>query len=240
VWGWHRHTTAAAGRIEHVCVVPENNEDVLYVVVRRTIGGVYHRFIERLEQRDIFSFAVDSFFVDAGLSYTGAVAHTFSGLDHLEGEQVAVLADGLVIANGREAATAANYFVVTGGTVTLPLQTGGVGYTNVHIGLPIPDADLETLDLDVQGSTLRDKKKKVASVALLLDKSSRTFLVGPDEDNLLPYKLTPYEDTAAPWTGRAEQSVISCYNESGRLLVRQQDPVPLTVLSIMPHVEPGG
>src|SRR6185369_118971 len=39
VWGWHRHDTAAAGRFEDVVMVPEPGEDVVYVLVRRTIGG---------------------------------------------------------------------------------------------------------------------------------------------------------------------------------------------------------
>jgi hypothetical protein len=240
IWGWHRHTTGASGLIEHVCVVPENNEDVLYVIVRRTIGGAYHRFIERLEERNILDFDVDSFFVDSGLSYVGPPVYQFDGLDHLEGEQVACLADGQVIANGHEASTASNYLVVSGGRVTLPAVSGLAGYSVVHIGLPITYAEIETLDLDVQGSTLRDKRKKVSSVALLLDASSRDFLVGPDADHLLPYNLTPYEGTSSPWTGRAEQSIVSTYNEQGRILVRQVDPVPLTVLAAMPNVEVGG
>jgi len=203
-------------------------------------GFLQHVTFRVVEQRDIFNYAADSFFVDSGLSYSGAPATTFSGLSHLEGQQVAALADGVVIANGREAVGEANRLVVSGGSVTLPLVGGATGYRTVHIGLPIPYPQIETLDLDVQGSTLRDKKKKVSSVAMLLDASSRDFEVGPNVANLMPYKLTPYEGTASPWTGRAEQSIISCYDEAGRILVRQPDPVPLTVLAILPNVEPGG
>lgn len=245
VWGWHKHSTGAQGRIEHVCVVPENNEDVVYVIVRRTIGGTYHRFIERLEGRDIFNHAIDSFFVDSGLSYSGSPARTFAGLEHLEGQQVAVLADGEVIANGHEAVGTpvgppTGRLVVSGGQVTLPAPATGYGYTNVHIGLPIPYPEIETLSFDVQGSTLRDKTKRVTSVAALLDVSSRTFLAGPDAAHLVPYKLEPHEsDAVTPWTGRAEANVITSYDPEGRLLIRQQDPLPLTILALMPVVHPG-
>ena len=50
--------------------LPEEGGDVLYAIVRRTIGGVSKRYIERLETRDIRDgyFNLDSFFVDSGLT----------------------------------------------------------------------------------------------------------------------------------------------------------------------------
>jgi hypothetical protein len=53
-----------------VCVVPEADQDTVYVITRRTIGGVFKRYIEKLEKRFITTFNTDAFFVDAGLSYT--------------------------------------------------------------------------------------------------------------------------------------------------------------------------
>ncbi len=231
VWGWHRHTTGAEGRFEHVCVVPEQTEDVLYVITRRTIGGAYHRFIERLESRDIFNFDADSFFVDAGLSYDGAAVMTFAGLDHLEGQQVAILADGEVISNGVDTPA----YVVSGGAVTIPTAA-----SVVHIGLPIYWPEVETLDLDVQGSNIRDKLKRAGSVALLLDASTRDFWVGPDSASMRVYKPLPAEDVSAAATGRAEQALITTYNHTGRLIIQQRSPTPLTILGIMPNVEAGG
>jgi len=231
IWGWHRHTTQASGRFEHVCVVPEQTEDVLYVITRRTIGGAYHRFIERLEARDIFNFAADSFFVDAGLSYDGAPALTFSGLDHIEGERVAILADGQVVSNGYDGAA----YTVVGGAVTLPAAA-----SVVHIGLPILWPDIETLSLDVQGSNIRDKLKRIGSLGVLVDTSTLDFWVGRDESTLLQYKELPYEVITTPWTGRAEQALITGYDQEGRVLIRQRNPTPLTVLGILPNVEPGG
>ena len=69
VWGWHRHDTAASGRFEHVCVVPEAERDVVYLIVKRTIDGGTVRYIEKLEDRIISIWNTDVFFVDAGLSY---------------------------------------------------------------------------------------------------------------------------------------------------------------------------
>ena len=227
VWGWHRHDTGASGRIEHVCVVPEVGEDACYVIVKRTIGGATKRYIERLERRTIFpaTFALDAFFVDSGLTYSGGPATVISGLGHLEGQTVVGLADGVPVGP----------FTVNAGAVTLPAAA-----SVVHVGLPIAYGDLETLDLDVQGSSVRDKKKRVGSVTLLVDASSRSFWAGSDTAHLTQYKRPPYEGAANQFTGAVEINITSAYNHSGRVFIRQIDPLPLTVLGVIPTVDVGG
>lgn len=80
VGAWHQHDTD--GLFESCAVVAEGKEDVLYVVVKRTIGGNTKRYIERLESRQIESLE-KCFFVDSGLTYdginTGATTATVSG-----------------------------------------------------------------------------------------------------------------------------------------------------------------
>lgn len=77
---WHWHDTD--GVFESCTAVAEGNEDVLYVVVKRTIGGVAKRYIERMQSRH-FDRIQDCFFVDSGLTYnganTGATTCTVSG-----------------------------------------------------------------------------------------------------------------------------------------------------------------
>ena len=222
-------------------MVPENNEDVLYIMVRRTIGGAYHRFIERLEQRDIFNFATDSFFVDCGLSYSGAPVFTFSGLDHLEGQQVACLADGVVIANGhRGRRRDPNYLVVSGGSVTLPGGTARRATRWSTSACRSPTRRSRRSSSTSRARPYATRRRRSRAWRCCSTRARATSRSGPTSDNLVPYKLTPYEGTSSPWTGRAEQSIITTYNESGRILVRQVDPVPLTILSMMPHVEVGG
>lgn len=218
VWGWHRHDTD--GSFEQVCTVPEADGDAVYVVVRRTIGGGSVRYIERLSKREILTFDTDAFFVDSGLSYSGAPATVFSGLTHLEGKTVVVVADGAKLAGP---------FVVAAGAVTLPAAA-----SNVHIGLAIT-ADFETLNLDVQGSAIRDKKKRVGSVTLIVDKSSRSFYSGPDTSSLTVYELGGAEVVADEHTGHIEVQLSTTWNEHGRVFVRQTDPLPLTILGILPN-----
>ena len=83
VFGWHAHDTD--GAIESVCVVAEGSEDVLYVVARRTVNGRTVRYVERLRTR-VFTKLADAFFVDSGLTYSGAPVTTLTGLWHLEGK----------------------------------------------------------------------------------------------------------------------------------------------------------
>ena len=71
IGSWHWHDTD--GTFESCAVVAENNEDVLYVVIKRTINGNSVRYIERMQSR-IFAETKNCFFVDSGSVYNGANA----------------------------------------------------------------------------------------------------------------------------------------------------------------------
>jgi len=243
VFGWHRHDTGADGLIQHVCVVPEAGEDVVYVIVRRTIQGAFRRYIEKLERREIVNLSADAFFVDSGLSYDGAPVTTIGGLSHLEGQVLAVLADGEVLYNGDPDGASAFQFRVTGGSITLPAPAApATGYSVIHAGLPIRYADLETLDLDVGSLEIRDKRKRIPALNLVVDASSRVFYAGPDSAHLFQYKLAPQDtgSAATPFSGQLEMSVVAKFDNEGRILIRQRDPLPLTVLGVLPVVDLGG
>lgn len=241
VWGWHRHDTnqnATSGFFWDVCVVPEATGDVVYFIVRRTIDGSTVRYIEKLERREIDATLFDSevFFVDCGLSYSGAPANNVSGLDHLEGQVCAVVGDGAVIFDGNPAGTGFANFTVTGGTFPANFPAS---YANIHVGLRCI-AELETLDLDVDGGNVRDKQKGVGPVQLLLDRSSRAFLVGPDTASLRTIDIPTWEPAADEFTGQVEINTTKVLNRYGRVFVRQAVPLPLTILGIIPNAELGG
>jgi len=80
IGAWHWHDTD--GTFESCTAVAEGTEDRLYVVVKRTIGGVTKRYVERMASRQIGDLE-DCFFVDSGLTYdgtnTGATTVTVTG-----------------------------------------------------------------------------------------------------------------------------------------------------------------
>lgn len=80
IGSWHQHDTD--GVFESCAAVAEGAEDILYVMVRRTVNGTMKRYVERLVSRS-FAEIKDAFFVDSGLTYNGAntsaVTMTISG-----------------------------------------------------------------------------------------------------------------------------------------------------------------
>lgn len=231
VWGWHRHTTGASGIVEDVAVIPESDRDAVYLLVKRTIGGSAVRYIERLET---FETGEDAFFVDSGLSYEGELENTFGGLDHLEGQVVAVVANGEVIFNGDPDHADAADFTVNGGEIVLDQYC-----EVVHIGLPIAYPDLEFLDMDIPGTSLRAHRKRLQSVSILVDESSAGFQVGPSTDQLIASRREAWE-AADPATGLIEINLTSLFTDTGRMVIRQPDPLPLTILGVIPFIEVGG
>lgn len=226
VGAWHQHDTRN-GAFESVAAVAEGNEDVLYAVVRRTLGGATVRTVERMHSR-AFSAQADAYFVDCGLTYTGAPATVISGLDHLEGETVSILGDGAVVAPQ----------VVSGGSITLPEPC-----STVHVGLAIT-ADLVTLPIALQNveGFAQDRPLNVNRVHLRVYQSSGIF-AGPSFDKLVeakqrttePYGVAPYLKTS-----RVKIDLTPTWGEAGQVCIRQSDPLPLTVLSMTINVAMGG
>lgn len=153
---------------------------------------------------------------------------TFTGLSHLEGKTVSILADGSVHPQ----------LVVSGGSITL--QTAAAV---VHAGLPYV-SDLQTLDLSSVQDALRARVKNVPSVTVLAN-SSRGLLAGTgfDADKLFEVKQRDAENYDQPIqlrTGLFDVSLTGKWETTGSVCIRQEDPLPLSVLSIMPDIVVGG
>lgn len=161
-----------------------------------------------------------------------------SGLWHLEGEDVSVFADGFVVANPNNAA----YTTVTVSSGTISLDKC---YAVIHVGLPYT-SDIETLDIDTpDGETIADKKKLVNKLTIFTEKS-RGIWAGtepPSDDDTDPLEgLTEvkirndesYDGPVALRTGTMDVTVQGSWNRNGRVFIRQVDPIPLSVLAIVP------
>jgi len=234
VWGWHRHDSGASAVFEDVCVVPETDEDAVYLLVTRTINAATVRYIERLANRE-FLLLVNAFFVDAGLSYSGAPISVITGLGHLEQQILAVLGDGTVVFNGDPSAPTANNFKVVGGSVTLP-----AAYSVIHAGIPIRHAEIETVNLDAPGTSIRDKRKRVQGLTILVEKSSPVFQAGPDAAHLLSYRPETWQPASGLVDDALQQEITAGFDDYGRIVIRQTEPLPLTILGVLPNLEVGG
>ncbi|MGG6452053.1 hypothetical protein ACQSJS_012990 [Klebsiella pneumoniae] len=152
---------------------------------------------------------------------------TFSGLEHLEGQTVNILSDASVEPQK----------VVTDGAVTLE-KPGGV----VHIGLPI-NAQFETLDININGQeTLLDKKQLINTVTLVVN-SSRGIWASTPGGQWYEYpqrEFEFYDDPVEDATGKVEVKLDSIWEKNGRLKIRQTDPLPLSVLAVIPRITVGG
>jgi hypothetical protein len=67
--------------------------------------------------------------------------------------------------------------------------------------------------------------------------------LGQDTSHLTEFRQRQYEpwDVAVtPVTAAIEQNIESTWDKPGRLVIQQLDPLPITVLSIMPEATVGG
>lgn len=224
VYAWHQHQTVD-GRFVSVCSIGGRTEDQLYAVIER--GGRY--YVEILASRDASTDVEDQFYVDSGVSYSGEPVTEISGLEHLEGYNVAILADGNILPEQ----------MVNDGKVVL-----GNAYSKVQVGLPI-DAVLRSLPIEFQGQdgTYLSRKKRIATINIML-KDSRGGLYGINEKNLDEIKWRSTENYGEPiklQTGKFKITVpAATWSETQQVIIKQPLPLPLTVLAMVPEIEAGG
>lgn len=226
VAAWHRHVTD--GSYESVAVVSSVSTDETYFIVNRTVNGNTVRYVELLQERIADRDNHNYFFVDSGLTYSGGDATIISGLDHLEGKDVSVLANGEVV-EGK---------TVSSGQITLDNAA-----TLVHVGLPYT-SDLETLNIetgDSRGGT--QGRKKIVTEATIHFKDTRGAFVGSDENYLNEMPFSNEADGEQPpslFTGKKSITFTDNYTKEKTVFIRQTAPLPISVLSIIPVVDNSG
>ena len=232
VVAWHRHVFAGAfgsgnAVCESVAVIPtEDSEYELYMIIKRTINGATKRYVEFLNTFDFDESDNTSFnFLDSQLSYSGSSATTISGLSHLEGQEVSILADGATHPNK----------TVSSGSITLDRAA-----TKVKIGLGYTSL-LKTMRIDAgaQNGTSQAKTKRIYEVTARLYESVGVE-IGPDLNNMerVPFRTSsdPMDQGIPPFTGDKEVEFRGDYDTDGFMIVRQTQPLPLTILSLYPRL----
>ncbi len=133
---WHQHDTGNGDAFESVCAVSENNEDMLYAIVRRTINGTSKRYVERLHTR-LYATLADAHYVDCGATYTAPVV---SGSYALSGNTLTC-----TIAN--HGLTSGNTYWFTFSDSTYGAAPGGQPYV-----VTVVDANTFTLEVTTAAS----------------------------------------------------------------------------------------
>lgn len=163
---------------------------------------------------------------------------SLAGLEHLEGRAVSVVAEGLVVANPNNDEVSTRCTVASG-QIALPQA-----YPVLCVGLPIV-ADLQTLDLDSpSGASLKEKAALVKTVTVQLVDSTACFVgagfpSGADPlfglDELQIREPSDEYHRIAPRTVSADIGIESSWNSSGSIVLRHIDPLPLTVVGLIPR-----
>lgn len=151
---------------------------------------------------------------------------TVSGLDHLEGQTVWALADGLV----------EGPFTVTFGSITLPFPA-----STIVVGL-LFTSQLQTLYLTTEGlqpnGTDQGKRKNITAMTVRVD-SSKGLKAGYDFSATFPIQECIVLDPCATFTGDARLPLGGQWNTNAQLVCEITDPLPVQVLGIIAEVVPG-
>ena len=232
VTAWHRQIFGGSfgsgnAVCESVAVIPtDDTEYQVYVIVKRTINSITRRYVEYLNNFDFTETDNTTFnFLDSQLDYSGSATTTITGLEHLEGQTVSILADGSTHPDK----------TVSSGAITLDRSS-----TKVKVGLSYTSL-LQTMRLDAGAAngTSQGKTKRIYDISLRLFESVGVE-VGPDLSNMerIPFRSSADDmDTAIPvFTGDKEIEFRGNYETDGFIFVRQTQPLPLTVLSLYPNL----
>lgn len=205
-WAWHE----SPATYKSVCVTPgAGGADQVCVVLYRAGYG----WVECLDPL---------FNTDSAVTGTGQV---IGGLSHLEGEEVAIVADGFVLPRQS----------VAGGQVDL-----GAAYTAVEVGLPYTTT-IKDLPPAIEGGA--GAATSVNRIMVLLHKSQGCTLNGEQIpfnqlDGTAPGELI-LDTPVQPFTGWKRLNAMTGWSDEGttaQVEIVQDLPLPLTVLAIVKEV----
>lgn len=227
VSAFHRHETQ--GFFESCASIPNTDGTTdIYFIVRRVINGATVRYVEKFNKRN-FTSIEDAFFVDSGLYQSfGSPVTSISGLSHLEGAEVIILADGNVVRNK----------TVSGGSVTLTKAA-----SKVSVGLEY-NCQLKPMKfvLDLQSGTTENLTGQIPSAAVRF-KDTRSLKIGPNEnDEAFEYQFRNEEgwgEATQLFNGSKEINIGHGNKKDMTIYFLVDNPVPCTILDATPRLAYG-
>lgn len=203
--------TFSAGNVGDAVVFDDGTDYVILVIESYTNST----HVEVRPDRD-----VPAGFLDVALTTWSLAIKDLTGLTALAEEEVSICADGYALGTDT---------VSAGGTLSIDTP-----HSVIFVGYPYT-AEIETLDLDQpQSETLYDKKVLVREVLVRVQNTS-SFKAGPDADNLQEYKSPnhSYDGGTTATNGNASVLITGSWGENTKVLIRQENPLPLTVQAVV-------
>lgn len=234
VVAWTRMQIAGVNaKVIDLVVVPSTTymQDVLIVLVERTIYGSTRRYMEILSRELMDNVALkDVPFLDSAMRYTGAETTVITGLSHLEGEKVRVTNGGGLHEDS----------VVSNGQVHLQYSI-----KDGWVGLPY-EANFETLERDFGDKQVSVKVAKVRIHKLILYLLRTLGMTVTQQSRGLTTQLitfTPKSKTDTPpepISGQREHDVMTAWTSSDMsytLKFESEPALPCTVGGIYAGIE---
>lgn len=220
VIAWSRHPMAGSALPETLTVVPGADGDELWIVVSHPSGD---ETVETLSFQDITTTVQEDFhYVDSGLALE-PTSETISGLDHLEGQTVAIWGDGAVLPTQ----------VVSSGEITVDKT-----YVKMHVGLPV-ESRVETLRPETPANgTSQGKQKAIQNVKLRLYRS-----MGGEVSSRLSTTTTPllywiggtyvWGDVLELYTDTKAVELGATLDPDATVIIGHDDPAPFNILALI-------
>ncbi|NNJ73984.1 MAG: hypothetical protein HKP56_02385 [Anderseniella sp.] len=219
------------GLIEDVAVLPNVEDDDVFMVVARTVDGKTRRYVERLAYDTQAQGGNHNNMADSYVTQTLVASDTVTGLSHLEGAQVVVWAAGQAVMNGDEPAI----FTVSSGQIMLPEPVSGTVVAGLSYDWQWRSAKLA---YGVRDGAPLSRRKTLRDVAPILYKTHiRGIRAGQTFDAMdylpLSFLGETLDANSVLETYDAQSYCIpGTWDTDTRLCLAGQAPLPCTVLSL--------
>lgn len=214
-------------------VIPDwkdSREDILWNVVRRYVNDTVKQFIEYTPS---YSYDNHAVFVDSSLKYDSTPTNKVSGLEHLEGQKVAIYADGGVVPSQK---------VVDG-----ELDFDNDKYSVVVVGIPYNTLLVTTpFEIGENNNIIQGYKSKIVNCMFNLHRSAFEITYSTVEVSGYHWETEVFKvigDTVLGqndnlFTGNTVRLPLAASQQSNlKLAIKHNKPGPFTLLSIMTTIQ---
>lgn len=220
VWGWAR--LEVDGFVEDICTIGEDGFDRLYAVIRRTIGGVEKRYLERMALPGDVTTACH---LDCSATHIfDTPSDTVTGLWHLEGQTVTAVYDG-----GEDDGFAVEV-EVENGTITVPYASNQISVGLRYEGL------IETLPptLNTGQGSLHVERQQVTDVVIrtIQTKGLSVGINGQELEQIAPEDGDDIQLTKDYTMNDYYVPIPGMWDDTSSVIIKQTEPFPAQVVGI--------